>query len=232
MSRPYRMKLSKRILKSPHLHTALSYVAAFVLRAIYFTCRVQRDYPAAAQPYFNGQHPGLICFWHGRMIMQPFVRPPGRAMHVLVSRHNDGALIYAVMQRFRVDAARGSKKSGAAEAVRTLLGIAKQGSNIAITPDGPRGPFQIAAEGTVFIASKTGYPLLPLAFSASRHWRLKSWDRFMIPKPFSRIQFTAGEPIFLPRKLDTPAVRAATEHLQSELNSITAQADATCGVAA
>lgn len=232
MARRGRSSLGKRIMRSKAIHYLLSHLAALIMRGIFLTCRVRREFHADVLPYVRGERPGIFCFWHGRMIMQPFIKPPKHKMFVLISLHNDGALITATMRRFGIDAARGSKKRGSRVAVRTMLDIAERGDNLCITPDGPRGPFQVAAPGASYIAAKTGYPMLPIAFSASRSWRLRSWDKFMIPKPFSVLHFTAGAPITVAAESDEATIAQFTETLSSKLRAVTAEADHACGVAA
>lgn len=217
--------LKKRILNSPAAHWVLSLLASLLVRAIYATCRVSREFEAGSLPYMCGEKPAIFCFWHGRLIMQPFLRPRARPLYVLISHHNDGALITATIRWFGIDSVRGSRKQGAAQAVFDLLRVTEAQANIAITPDGPRGPFQKAAPGAAYVAAKTGYPLVPVAFSASRHWRFGSWDKFMLPKPFARIRFLCGAPMFV-----TEEEAAATAQLETDLTRITAEADEACGV--
>ncbi len=209
----------------------LSLLASVLMRIIYLTCRVEKFPASETSPYTDGKLPAIFAFWHGRLLMQPFVAPPGRSMNVLISHHNDGALITAVMKWFGVDSVRGSKKLGSTKALRDMLDITERGGNIGITPDGPRGPFQKAAPGAAFVAAKTGYPILPIAFSASRHWRFKSWDKFMLPKPFSRLIYVAG-PLITVASEDEKVLAAATAEMEATLTRITAEADRTCGVAA
>ena len=150
-------------------------------------------------------------------------------MYVLISHHNDGAIITAVMKWFGIDSVRGSKKLGSTAALRNLLDITERGGNISITPDGPRGPFQKAAQGAAYVAAKTGYPLLPVTFSASRYWRFRSWDKFMLPKPFGRVQFVASIPQTV-RAEDEATLAAATATLEQTMAKITVEADRLCGV--
>jgi lysophospholipid acyltransferase (LPLAT)-like uncharacterized protein len=118
---------------------------------------------------------------------------------VLVSRHGDGEFIARVLTGLGYSVARGSSTRGGARAALELLAHARKvRGDIGITPDGPKGPPQKAQDGCVFLASRSGFPLLPLAALAERSWRLRSWDRFVIPKPFSRIAVVAGEPISVP----------------------------------
>lgn len=222
-------KLSKRLINTKLAHVLLSGLASVLVRLIYATCRVEKRFAPEALPYLRSEHPAIFCFWHGRMIMHPFMKPRGRTIQVLVSHHNDGALITATMRWFGIGSVRGSRKLGGAQAVRELMAITERGGNIAITPDGPRGPFQQCAPGAAFVACKTGYPLVPTSFSATRYWRFRSWDRFMLPKPFGRIVFVAHAPI-IARGEDAAAQAETTATLETSLAEATAEADADCGV--
>lgn len=221
--------LQKRLLSSPLVHFFGTLIFSLLLRSIYCTSRVHQQMPAECDPYLHGEKPAIFCFWHGRMIMHPFIRPP-RSMHVLISQHNDGALITRTMRWFGIDSVRVARKRGSTPAMRELFAVTQRAENIAITPDGPRGPFQKAADGAAYVAMKTGYPLIPVTFSARRHWRLRSWDKFMIPKWCTQIQFVADQPIFVVGDDDDAALAATTAMLEKTLVDITAQADIMCGV--
>jgi len=221
----------KRLWNAPLTHVILSFIASLLIRLIYLTCRSQRIIEKEAEPYVKGEKPAIFCFWHGRLIMHPFLKPPGRNMKVLISHHNDGALINATMRWFGVSSVRGSKKLGSTKALREMVALSESGSNIAITPDGPRGPFQQAAQGAAFVAAKTTYPLLPSTFSATRYWRFRSWDRFLLPKPFSKLVYIVG-PMQFDIVDDEKVIADATRELQQNLSAITLQADRMCGVEA
>jgi lysophospholipid acyltransferase (LPLAT)-like uncharacterized protein len=222
-------KWQKKLLSASWVHVVLSHIAATLMRGFFLTCRIERHIPEHLLPYYHGSKRAVFTFWHGRMIMLPFMKPPGEVA-VLISHHNDGELITTTMKRFDIGAVRGSKKKGGSEAVRGLVDALERGANVAITPDGPRGPFQVAAPGAIYVAMRTGQPILPLAFSATRHWRLRSWDRFMIPKPFSRIAYVIGEPFTVAAESNDEQLAIDLKRLNDALNHVTAEADRLCGV--
>jgi len=219
----------KRLLSNPFSWWLIALLVSVLVRLIYVTARIEKQIPAAAEPYFSGEKPAIFCFWHGRLLMHLTVKPPVRPMYVLASHHNDGTLIAGTMRRFGIDQVRGSRNRGGAQALLALFKITHAGGNISITPDGPRGPFQKAAQGAAFVAAKTGYPIIPITFSATRYRRLRTWDRFMIPRLFSRIVFIAAEPMVVDGEADA-AVAVATQQLEQTLARITADADRQCGV--
>lgn len=228
---PYRPPLKKRLLKSVFVMWAASIVASLMIRVIYLTSRVHKTIAPAALAYTEGGQQGIFCFWHGRMILQPFVKPP-RPMRVLMSGHSDGKIIGILMRCFNIAHITGSRTRGGGKALRDMLQVIEAGANITITPDGPRGPLQQAAPGAAYLASRTGLPLIPLSFSSSRHKRLKSWDRFMLPLPFAQICFVVNEPIHVPADATADHLAEMTRQLEMSLNDANAAADRYCGIVA
>ena len=109
----------------------------------------------------------IIAFWHGRQLMMPLAYR-GRQVHILISQHRDGELIQRVVSRFGFHAVRGSTTRGGAAALRRLIAVGRRGGDIAVTPDGPKGPRQIAQPGVVQLAKVTGLPIVPLTFACSK----------------------------------------------------------------
>ena len=223
------MTFKKRLLKNSLIIWLLSHLLALLVRLLYFSCRVERRIPETAAPYLRGQAPVLLAFWHGRLGMQPFMRPPQRPAYVLISKHADGRLISAMIKRFGIDTIQGSRGKNVHAALSSLERVAAEGGILGITPDGPRGPFQKAADGAAFLAITHRYPVVGLAFSATRYWRFKSWDRFFLPKPFSRLCYVASEPMIFEASAD---IAAATALIEATLNRVTAAADEACKVVA
>ncbi|GMQ99897.1 MAG: hypothetical protein BMS9Abin18_0725 [Zetaproteobacteria bacterium] len=138
----------------------------------------------------------LYAFWHARMLMMP--HPFRRQWHgyMLISDHRDGGFIADTMHLLGIPTVRGSTTRGGARAMLKMIRAVKdQRRHLGITPDGPKGPRETVSKGTVQLAIKTGLPVVPICYAASRCWRVNSWDRFYIPKPFSRGVFVFGDPI-------------------------------------
>lgn len=214
------MSFSKRLLKHPRTQYLLSHLLAGYIRLVMLTNRKEFHIHEEAKAYMRGEKNAIFAFWHGRMMLLPAINPP-RKMHVLISEHRDGRLISQVIHHFGQDTVVGSSSKGGSEAVRNIVRILKKGDNISITPDGPRGPNQTAEAGIVTIARLSGKPVLPVTFSASRNKRLKSWDRFMVAKPFGRIVFCIGAPIMIEQ-----ADEAARIAVETSMNNLVEQADA------
>jgi lysophospholipid acyltransferase (LPLAT)-like uncharacterized protein len=135
------------------------------------------------------------ALWHNRLLLIGFVLKkfiPQRRNTVLVSASRDGALLADVMQRFGFEAVRGSSSRLGASAMLQLANVLVSGSDVGITPDGPRGPAYELGPGIIFLAQKTGAGIVPVQMEYSSCWRLKTWDRFILPRPFSKVRVIFG----------------------------------------
>jgi Kdo2-lipid IVA 3' secondary acyltransferase len=160
--------------------------------------------------------PMIWTFWHNRMFVLPLLRDRyarHRTGAVLTSASEDGEIIAAVMNRFGLKSVRGSSSRRGTTALLALTGTLEAGEDVAVTPDGPRGPRYKLGPGVVFLAQQTGAAILPIHIEYSRAVRLKSWDRFMIPLPFAQVRIVCDELIFAARDADTEAERARIEQL-------------------
>lgn len=208
------------------VRTVLPALAAIYIRVTAWTLRVERRIAPEAEPYLRGESPAIYAFWHGRLFLFPCFKPRKRRIHVLISGHSDGVLIAGTVAWFGMGTVEGSTSKRSLPALRGLLRVARAGDNIAITPDGPRGPRQEVAPGVAYLAQATGLPVIPASWSAARHKRLRSWDRFMIPWPFSRAVLMAGAPIWV---ADSMPQDKACKLLADVLNTLTRQADEAVG---
>jgi lysophospholipid acyltransferase (LPLAT)-like uncharacterized protein len=154
----------------------------------------------------GARHPFIFALWHGQLL--PLLwhhREEG--VLVLISEHRDGELVARAAESLGYGLIRGSSTRGAERALISLVRELQAGHEIAITPDGPRGPAATFASGALVAAQRSDSFILPVAASADRAWRLRSWDRFMIPKPFSRVTVAYGRPA----KVLAKTSRAAAE---------------------
>jgi lysophospholipid acyltransferase (LPLAT)-like uncharacterized protein len=138
---------------------------------------------------------------------------PHRTGAALTSGSRDGAIVAAVMRAFGQKAVRGSSSKRGAAAVRELAGTLEAGEDVAVSPDGPRGPRYTVGPGVVFLAQQTGAAILPIHVEYSRAVRLKSWDRFMIPVPFAEVRVIFDRLIYVKPDEDAEGVRGEIERL-------------------
>lgn len=138
------------------------------------------------------------ALWHNRLLIFPLVLRrffPDRHGAALISASRDGDLLSDAIHRFDYDVVRGSSSKLGASALLQLGEELNAGRDVVITPDGPRGPAYELGPGIVFLAQKTGAQVLPMNMEYSSCWRVKSWDRFIIPKPFCKVRVIIGQPL-------------------------------------
>ncbi len=171
--------------------------------------------------------PAIYCIWHNRLAMSMasyfrYIKKHNQSsgLAALASASRDGGMLIAVLDRFGVQPVRGSTSRRGPQALRELTTWARRNYDLAITPDGPRGPRYVAQEGVIALAQLTGRPIVPVTFNLSWKISVKSWDRFQIPLPFSRCEMIFENPIRIPRETSEPAREAYRLQLEQALNNI------------
>lgn len=193
------------------------------LRALFSTLRVNLHDPAGFLET-PPPHPVIYAFWHNRIlaITAAFLRvyPPGRrGVLVLTSASKDGMWLGEVASRLGMGSVRGSSSRRGAGAMRELLEKVAQGYDIAITPDGPRGPKYELGPGPIYLAQRTGIPIIPIHAAFSRCWTLRTWDGFRIPRPFSTLDVTLAPPVRISEVLHEAAFEEERRKIESVLRA-------------
>tara|TARA_A100001037_G_scaffold299734_1_gene325978 strand:- start:1684 stop:2370 length:687 start_codon:yes stop_codon:yes gene_type:complete len=172
--------------------------------------------------------PFIIVIWHNRLALsltlyQRMVSKQlhGHRMAALVSASQDGATLAEILRNFQVRPIRGSSSRRGAQALKELIQSAEEGFDLAITPDGPRGPRYALKDGILSIAQLTGLPILPVSYHLSQKWTLNSWDRFQIPFPLSKCTVVAAPPLQVPRRLDAHDRDQLRQRLEGILRELT-----------
>ncbi|RPH93428.1 DUF374 domain-containing protein [candidate division KSB1 bacterium] len=166
--------------------------------------------------------PLVMITWHGRM-MAPVWHCRRRNIAAMISRHSDGEMVARLVQRLGYETVRGSSTRGGTEAALDMLDRVRNGQVAAMICDGPRGPIYKMKPGAPYLALRAGAFVIPATFAAARAWTFKSWDRFLVPKPFSKVFLFYGDPI--------PPVDPSTDleefrlTLEKALNDLTARAE-------
>lgn len=199
-----------------------------IVRCVEATVRYKVDDRSG---YFSGAPKERMIFaiWHNRlalclMLYRRYVaRPggPGRQMAAMVSASRDGGLLTRVLELFDVQPVRGSSSRRGPQALREMVSWAEAGYDLAITPDGPRGPCYHVQEGVISTAQLTGLPIVPISYFLNWKFRPGSWDRFQIPLPFARCEVSVGKPIRVPREAsdaDREALRTELERTLREIS--------------
>jgi lysophospholipid acyltransferase (LPLAT)-like uncharacterized protein len=165
---------------------------ASFIRALAATWRYRAVGDDALRRLRAEKTPVLFTLWHGEMLPLLWYHR-NQGVSVLVSEHKDGELIAQILQWMGYATIRGSTNRGAGRALIGLVRTLREGRDAAVTPDGPRGPRHKFASGAVVASQRSGAPIIPTVAVVDRYWQLKTWDGFIIPKPFARITVSYGE---------------------------------------
>ena len=160
----------------------------------------------------------IFAFWHEyiSIVLPHWRRTP---LTILVSQHRDGEWVNQTAENFGLNIVRGSTSRGGSSAIRQLKKHSAY-SSIAISPDGPRGPRREMAMGPIYLASLLGMPVVPVGLAIDRAWRLETWDKFAIPKPFSRARMIFGPKIYIPRKAKRDVLEKKRQSVQKLINDL------------
>lgn len=170
----------------------------------------------------------IYCVWHNRLALclkayATYARPRAKTcgLAAIVSASRDGAFLAGVLECFDVQPVRGSSSRRGAQAMLELASWAERGYDLAITPDGPRGPCYVVQDGTMMLAQMTGLPIIPASYSLNWRLRIKSWDHFLVPLPFAHCEMVIGRPVRVPREATDAEREELRKQLEAELRAIT-----------
>jgi lysophospholipid acyltransferase (LPLAT)-like uncharacterized protein len=210
---------------------AVGWLIALVIRLVYLTLRVKLvDEHGIFAARAAGGGPIIVVFWHETLTLIPLLsRRWSGHVTALLSQHRDAEIAAQALGRLGIDTVRGSSTRGWAGALRGLLAARARGEDLAIVPDGPRGPRREVKDGVVQLARATGLPVVPFGAAAWPARRLGSWDRMMVPRPFARVVLVSGAPVTVPRDADARAQAAALAAVQRSLEDLTRRAEAVVG---
>jgi lysophospholipid acyltransferase (LPLAT)-like uncharacterized protein len=162
------------------------------LRLLGWTWRIRVSHGDGLRRLRLAKQPFIFALWHGHMLPLLY-HHRGQDVAILISEHGDGEVIARIALRLGFRTVRGSTSRGAARALLGLVRELNEGHELAITPDGPRGPAKSIAPGTLIVAQRASAPILPVVAGVTSAWRLRSWDSFVIPKPFARVVVAYGD---------------------------------------
>lgn len=231
-------RLVKRIGASRFAGSVASAFISFYIWLVFRTCRwefIGRENSDALEREAGGF---IVAFWHQRLLLGAAVRrETKKRVFMLISAHRDGEIIANGVAPFGVEFIRGSaanpkkkdKAKSGAPALAQMLAALKDGHVVGVTPDGPRGPRGVAQPGVIRLAQMSGAPILPAAYSVSGGRFLKSWDRFLLARPFSKGCFLAGEPIRIPKNATPEEIEEKRQLLQKALTEAADRADTEVG---
>ena len=204
-----------------------AWVMAFLLislvKLIWMTCRVRHYNPPALLKKQTPPQPMIITHWHEFIPFILMLSPP--RISVLNSSHADARILGYASRFVGAKPIWGSSNRKPLSSLRQLATEVAQGRHVLITPDGPRGPARQMALGPIALSQLTGRPIMMFACHASRAWRMKSWDKTQIPKPFSTVTIYWSDPIIIEKSKDKTAQMAAQARLEADLIRFSERAD-------
>lgn len=218
------MQLIKKIIKSNFAKEILCKLVYLYIKFVLLTSRVKITY----QEFNFEDHKNNQCIlatWHGRVMIMPIINPFKLPASAIVSDHNDGRLIGRVIEQAGVKLIFGSSNRRRLSSLKEILNFIKKGFNFLITPDGPRGPNREINGAIISIASNTSLPIIPAICSAKSAKVFNSWDKFMLPYPFNKIEIVFSKPIHIPKRITPEEKEEYTQLLRDSLNKITDLAD-------
>ncbi|HLJ57527.1 MAG TPA: lysophospholipid acyltransferase family protein [Chthonomonadaceae bacterium] len=212
----------RRLLRRSRLIGGLVYGVA---RAVYKTVRLDLENIEHAAPTERG---AILVTWHGRTLIPAnvFMR---RGYWALISLSRDGEIQNNIFSRLGYRTIRGSTGRGGIRGALQMARKVKEGGVLTFTPDGPRGPTHKVQPGVILMAEKSGAPIVPIGVSADRRWLAKSWDSYMIPKPFAHAFMLIGEPIYCPAKSTESTRVEMCERLELAINRLEREAELRAG---
>jgi lysophospholipid acyltransferase (LPLAT)-like uncharacterized protein len=167
-------------------------IGVWIVRLLGMTWRMRVTHDEPLRAARAAGKPVIFALWHGQLLPLLY-HHRNQNIAILISEHADGEIIARIAHSLGCRTVRGSTSRGAARALLGLVRVIGEGNDLAITPDGPRGPARTVAPGVLVVAQRSGAAIVPIAAVASSGWRLRSWDSFLIPRPFARVHVSYGE---------------------------------------
>jgi lysophospholipid acyltransferase (LPLAT)-like uncharacterized protein len=215
----------------PHRPSMFKRLAGFVLyhlaRLLTVTIRFTWQ-DLARLDEFDPKQRVIYCIWHNRLALSVILfekryrkRQPDRRLAAMVSASRDGGLLTRILELFGVQPVRGSSSRRGAQALLEMTSWAERNYDLAITPDGPRGPCFTVQEGVIALAQLTGLTIIPVTYQINWKFRLNTWDRFQVPLPFTRCDVIFGQPVQVPREATEEQREFLRRKLEDTLKSLT-----------
>jgi lysophospholipid acyltransferase (LPLAT)-like uncharacterized protein len=212
------------------------YLIGLYLKFVFKTSRVHIEKHPDVDYFFNGLNPALYLFWHGRLLMMATIHPPQYQMRVLSSKNDVGIIADNCVRLFGITLIRGSKNNpnkpdrnkGGAEALKEMLRCLKNGFPIGVTPDGPLGPAHQINKGILVASILSKKPVIPMTYSCKSGYQAKSWDKFLVPFPFTELRFKLSRPIYPPEHRTPESIDAFALEIETILNKDMQELDILC----
>ena len=205
----------------------LSFIGRWVFQLLFFLNKVIIHGEENLFKLAKAGKPIMVCVWHGRLVFPSwYIRLKITNLHAIASHHSDAEIMARILKKWGYELIRGSTRKGGKAVVQKMAEVFQNGGIVAVTNDGPKGPPRIAKAGSTGLAIKYNVNMVTITGSATKFWQMKSWDRFMLPKPFGRIDIMVSPPL----EIATPPANNEEEikllsdymnHYQDEVDRMT-----------
>ncbi len=212
------------------IYTLLAPLGTLIIRLLWLSCKIEvAEGHSHLQSFIENKQPVIFCYWHRlqlfcvHYVLQ--VQKVGFPLGFLISPSVDGEVPAKIAKRWGAEVIRASTTRTGAKAIKAIYQLIGQGISPVTTPDGPSGPIYKFQPGAILLAQFTKVPIIPLSYAAERAWRLKTWDRFLIPKPFSRIKIVIGEPCYMQDKMSMEQIKQKQIEMEAIMKDLYAKAN-------
>ena len=206
----------------------ISFIGKWLLQIFFYLNKIVINGEEHLLNLINSGKPIMVCVWHGRLLFPSwYIRLKTKNLHAIASRHTDAEIMARILNNWGYGLIRGSTRKGGKAVVQKMAAVFKSAGVVAVTNDGPKGPPRIAKAGSTGLALKYNVQIITITGSATKYWQMKSWDRFMLPKPFGKIQLIVSPPFNITEELQT--AEEEVQHLSDFMNQYQDEADRLTG---
>ena len=212
------MKIKKKIIKNFFVQHFLAFITFLYIKLVSATSVIVEKNTHNPEYYWNNNKPFILAFWHSQLMMISFCWKSNTKINILASGHSDGRFGAIVGNYFKLNNIQTSSTEKTIS-LKPIFKLLKNSNYIGITPDGPRGPNKKVSDGIIKISKTTQEPIIPVGYASSKFNQLKSWDSFLITKPFSKCAFVWGESISIPKNCTENEIEELKNKLEIKINN-------------
>ena len=206
----------------------ISFIGKWLFQTFFFLNKIVINGEEHLLSLINTGKPIMVCVWHGRLLFPSwYIRLKTTNLHAIASRHTDAEIMARILKKWGYGLIRGSTRKGGRAVVQKMAEVFNNAGIVAVTNDGPKGPPRIAKAGSTATAIKYKVQIITITGSATKYWQMKSWDRFMLPKPFGKIQLIVSPPLNITEELKT--AEEEVQYLSDFMNQYQNEADTLTG---
>ena len=182
-------------MKAKNKFKLYGFLGRWIFQILFFFNKISIKGEKNLLSLIQSKGPTMMCVWHGRLLFPSWYMRFHTTLHIISSRHPDSEILARVLRHWGYSLIRGSTNKGGISVIKEMKKIFKKGGMIAVTNDGPKGPLRVAKSGSIGLAIKNDVKIFTVTGSATKYWQLKSWDQFILPKPFGKIQIIISPPL-------------------------------------